>query len=116
MKVGGFQIRKSLVIDFGSFSASDHIIISTWFCKCVNWRVWRNWILKDNSYTQPFSRNGTSNCVQEMRSIASRTSSNGNRFKKKMHVVFLKFGVHHIYFFPNPQKNCEVNLHPNSKI
>jgi len=48
MKVGGFQKGKSLMIDIGSFTSSDDIIITTSFCELTNWRGWRIWVLKYN--------------------------------------------------------------------
>jgi len=50
MKVGGFQEGKSLMIDMGSFTSSDDIIITISFCKLANWRGWRIWVLKYNCY------------------------------------------------------------------
>ncbi len=38
------------MIDFGSFTASDHLLIATGFCKRSNWWVWRSGVLKENCY------------------------------------------------------------------
>ncbi len=56
MTVGGFRIRKSLMIDFGSFTASDFLIIAIDFCKLTKFGLWEDGFLKktvvENSWRQ----------------------------------------------------------------
>lgn len=54
MKIGGFRVRKPLMINWGGFTASLNIIIAAMFSRVVNCLGLRNWLLKKNRYEQPY--------------------------------------------------------------